>query len=309
MKTNAFVYKFTDVGEAYGNAIARIGAVNHANHAAADPKETRMVHVGFALESIHWNPYVMFDVVIAARQVSSQHVKDLAAARVKEIEASLGPVSKKDRKKIETEVRLEYIPTAPIARKRVGVFFLNGYVYIQTSSAGVADIVLAWLRTILNGLPVLPLEVAFKDLIPLSQWLRTAIHERNAGTFFELGSAGTFTDGVSTIRVKNEDLHDVDLWNVLAGKEVKELTLTTRESEFIASAEFTITPSWQIKNVQNMFEIEGEEWDQAVEQYGDHLAGKLLAASMLDEIRLALVSAVQSFDAFFKGLAREGEEA
>lgn len=307
MKTNAFVYRFID-DNAYGNTLSRMGSTNHANHLARDPQASILEHIGFVYESIHWNPYIMFDVVIATRQISKQHVEDIAAQRIKVIEDEHGPMQKKDRKKILTEAMLDYIPQAPIARKRVSVFFADQHLYVQTSSAAVAEKVARWLRTIFNGLPVKTLAAAMADITPLPLWMRQAIHERTAGENFDLGTSGTFTDAGATLRVKNVDLTDDDLWHVIAGKDVKELELLTRLDAFQGGdvVEFTLTDSWQIKNVQNLFEIDGEEWDNAVEQYGDHLAGKILMASVLDDLRRRLCDEIE---AFHKHLAGEPLEA
>lgn len=308
MKSSVFIYRFNDE-ETYANSLARLGATNHANYVAADPVASVLEHIGFDYPTIHWAPYIMFDVVIATRQVSKQHVLDLAKARIDAVEKEHGPMMKKDRKKIETQARLDYIPQAPISRKRVSVFFANGHLYVQTSSATVAESIIKWLRHMLNGLPVKSMEVALGDITPLSTFLRVAVHERHAGVNFELGESGVFYDGSSTIRVKDMTLTETDIHEVIAGKDVKELELITRGVGMADVLSFTLGEHWQIKNVQNLFEIEGEEWDQAVETYGDHLAGKILMASLLDDLRAMLVKTLLVFHQDMQPVAEKESES
>lgn len=310
MKTNACIFRFNDE-EAYANAIARLGATNHNNYGARDPEGPKLQHIGFDLQSIHWSPYIMFDLVVATRVVSKQHVEDIAKQRIATVEDQHGSITKAARKKIFTEAYLDYVPQAPLSRKRVSVFFANGHLYVQTSSAAVAEACVKWISHVLNGMLVKSMENAMADITPLSTFLRVAVHERHAGRDLELGSSGVFYNGTATLRVKDIDLSDHELHEVIAGKDVKELQLLARLDAIMGGdvAEFTLNEHWQIKGLQNLFEIEGEEWDQAVETHGDHLAGKILMASMLDDLRAILVRTMLVFHQDMQPVAEQPTEA
>jgi recombination associated protein RdgC len=148
--------------------------------------------------------------------------------KIGEIEAKEDrKVYSKEKETLKEDILHDCLPQAFTRSNRVYAYIApkDGWLLIDSSSAGKAEELMKQLRESLGTLPVVPVQVKASPAIVMTEWLRQASIPQGLelGDECELREPG---DGGSVVRCKNQDLlaEEIDV-HLNAGKQVVKLGL------------------------------------------------------------------------------------
>ncbi len=148
--------------------------------------------------------------------------------KIGEIEAKEDrKVYSKEKETLKEDILHDCLPQAFTRSSRIYAYIApkDGWLLIDSSSAGKAEELMKQLRESLGTLPVVPVQVKASPAIVMTEWLRQASIPQGLelGDECELREPG---DGGSVVRCKNQDLlaEEIDV-HLNAGKQVVKLGL------------------------------------------------------------------------------------
>jgi recombination associated protein RdgC len=161
-------------------------------------------------------------------------------------------VYSKEKRQLKDDIILKLLPRAFVKGKRVSAIIKDGLVYIDTSSAKLAEQMLSLLRSSLGSLPVRPVTVRINPIVSMTDWLRrSAVADSEdflLGESFHLRGA---TVEASTLSGKDVDLSDDDIRDLLAsGRQVTQLGLSFVDTRAGETVPFTLTEDLTLKGIQ-----------------------------------------------------------
>lgn len=154
-------------------------------------------------------------VLVAERMLPAKVVAAEVAARVAVIERDqMRNVYSKERAQLKDEVVQALLPRAFITTKRVNALIAPPYIYIDQTSAKLAELLLSLLREALGTLPVRPVGAAARPSKAMTKWVLDGLHSPTLKVGEAFKSASESSES-STLSGANVTLSDPELAELL----------------------------------------------------------------------------------------------
>lgn len=168
------------------------------------------------------NNYLLFEIIKEEKILPSEVVKEETLERIEELEEKLGKKLKKaDKEAIKSDVIQKLLPRAFSKYKKTQVVFdfWQNLIYINTSSAKVAEDVLAFLRKTFESLPVIPLSFNSNLSLEMKGFLTNSENNNTLLSCFSIGDEFEVSENESSILCKNVSYSEEDIQNILNQKQ------------------------------------------------------------------------------------------
>lgn len=225
---------------------------------AGDPATSQMQRSGFVptisgndelLTVLAKNKYAL-TLETALRIVPNKIVKRELDKRVKDWEDKYARVPTKDEKQgLKNDVIIELMENALIDYSRVNVLVSGSWVYVETTSAKKAELVLGAVRRVLGSLPVQPLTPAKPVVTQFTDWVagKTVPSQLAVGEAF---TAKGKLEGTRVLSGKSVDLDASTLSELLSEDyQVVALQLNYYDDHLHGTTSFTLNENLAFKSV------------------------------------------------------------
>lgn len=209
----------------------------------------------------------LITLLVQEKILPASVIKDTMAAKVQETEKQEDrTLTARERRTIREEVEFDLLPQAFVKKTRVNALISPPYIFVDTSSAPQAELLLKRLREAVGRLPCIPFSTKHLPSDVMTRWLLDAPHDQpesmSVGEKFK--SKARFGE-TQTLSGNGMNLsHDAELQGLLSSNshEVIEMQLvTTGAGDERPGTQFTLTEKLVLKGIQWPGELATEASD------------------------------------------------